>query len=202
MNGLARLGALLVTAVVLVGCRVGEPAPVPLAGDEPQVVAVWPFVLAEQPVDAELLLGSLGGAMTARGYRTISYAVGLQMLRDANMADAAEVTRAGAVLGADAVLQVLVREFEASGSRPLREARWDLQWRLLSTRGGCVLWSFAQRGAMRANLGDGGDPHRALDAERDIVPMGGGAPVTYRDADELVASLHRLALSRLPRRSP
>lgn len=180
------------------GCHLGGPATIPLRGEPPDVVAVWPFVAVGQEALAGLLLPPLDEALRPRGYRVVVSAVAARLLEAAGAGASPVPASAGPALGADAVLELLVRDFEASGERPLRHARWDLEWRLWSTRGGGVLWSFAQRGSFQAAPQAAADPHRPLDAEPDIVPIGGAGASGYRDATELAAVLHRDAMARLP----
>lgn len=190
--------SLLVLAAA--GCAFGGPATVPLRGDVPETVAIWPLVAPPFAAERELLLHGLDAAAGARGYRIVTYAVGEQLLNDAQLLAAdADVTRAGQVLRADAVLMLHVREFTASGERPLQQARWDLEWRLESTRGGGVVWSFPHHGSWRPSQYQD-DPSRALDADPEIVPIGGRSVSSFRDRGDLVAWLHRLAMSHLPER--
>lgn len=190
--------ALAALAATTGGCRLGGPATIPLRGEPPDVVAVWPRLAAGQQPFAELLLPPLDEALRPRGYRVVVSAVAARLLEAAGTGADVTPASAGPALMADAVLELQVRDFEASGDRPLRHARWDLEWRLWSTRGGGVLWSFVHRGSYRAGPQAAADPHRPLDAEPDIVPIGGGAASGYRDAGELLAVLHRDALARLP----
>jgi hypothetical protein len=184
-------------------CRVGEPEPVPIRGDAPRAVAVWPFPQAPEGADVPLLLGGVTRSLAERGYRTTSPEVAAELLR-AGGRDAATppTAEAAATLAADAVLFLVVREFAAEGRRPLRDASWDLEWRLLSARSGGVLWSFSHRGTWHPPLARDENPHRALDATPDVVPIGGHRELHFRDAEELLASLHRMALARLPRGAP
>jgi hypothetical protein len=183
-------------AASLAACRVGEPTPEPVRGELPRVVAVWPRAVAAD-ANGDCCLAGLDQALRGRGYRAVPVAVAAELLAAAPVAPAGPAA-AGAVLGCEAVMELVVGEFTASGARPLREAQWDLQWRLVSTRGAGVVWSQTLRGRWVAPTRDFGDPHRPLDAEPEIVPIGGGAPVTWRDEAELLAALHRTALARLP----
>ncbi|MFY9342596.1 MAG: hypothetical protein WAT39_08905, partial [Planctomycetota bacterium] len=105
---------------------------------------------------------------------------------------------AGGALGVDAVLKFAVREFAVRGHRPVQDASWEVEWRIEGAHGG-VLWSLPHRGTYRPPHADFGDPHRPLDAPRDVVPIGGRGPRAFQDADELLANLHRMAMARLPR---
>lgn len=188
--------------LVVAACQVAEPTPVPLRGEPPRTIAVWPRAGNEATVGNDVLLDGLEAALHGRGYQVVASRVAAELLQAASDGRTEPDPAAmGQVLVCDAVLQLVVREFTAAGTRPLREARWDLEWRLVSTRGEGVVWSFSNRGSWFPPQGDFGDPHRPLDAERDIVPIGGDPRITYRNANELAASLHRMALSHLPPRS-
>jgi hypothetical protein len=140
-------------------------------------------------------------ALAARGYRPTSPAVAAQLLADRGLvvATAPPSIAAAEALAVDAVLVVVVRGLSARGRAPLLEAQWDLEWRLLAKATGNVLWSHAHRGGYRHRQDDFGDPHRPLDAEPEIVPIGGRGQRPYHSAEELLATLHRLAMARLPR---
>lgn len=190
-------GAVLAVAL-LAGCAVLAVEPQPLRGEPPRVVAIWPVVDGEFAAVRTLQLSGLDAALRARGYEVIAPDVARELLRG-GPADATPAT-SGPLLACDAVLQFVPHEFVAEGSRPLRHAHWRVEWRLVSTRGGGVLWSWSSAGSWAASHDDGRDPHRALDAEPDYVPFGGRRAGNYRDALELVAALHRAAMARLPRR--
>lgn len=187
----------------LAGCTFGPPpvAPLPLAGPLPRVVAIWPFLPDAYRPHGELLLGSLAAALRARGPAVVPWAVAQELLRETLAASPQEApAELRERLGADAALQLVVTDFAAQGTRPLREAQWDLTWRLVSLHDGQLQWSCTQRGHYVPPR-DVADPHRAFDAEPDVVPIGGDRRIVYRDAAELVAALHRLAMAQLPARS-
>lgn len=185
-------------AALAAACRLGEPEPTPLRGPAPAVVAVWPHVApAFAPVRATLLAG-LDAALRERGYRIVTAPVAAEMLAAAGLGAGVDPARAGPALGADAVLVCDVRAFAAAGRRPLQEADWDLAWRLVSTRGDGVLWEHRDTGVWSRPRDDGRPPGQPLDALPEVVAVGGG-PITYRDAEDLLATLHRRALLALPR---
>lgn len=183
------------------GCSWFQPTTQPLAGPPPRLVAISPAVPDAFRDQAGLLTTGLGEALAARGYRTSSRAVVAQMVADAGGdpfgVSPAEVARTAR---ADAVLVLAVRRFEAHGERPLDDAAWDLQWRLV-TAGGLELWRHEARGSWRPS--DAGDPALASSFETEAQPemhwIGGAAVPTFRDAVDLVSWLHRSALTRLPR---
>ena len=184
--------------LALGACRFGDPAPTPLRGPEPAVVAIWPHVAKEFAPARATLLAGLDGAVRARGYRVVTSPVAAEMLAAAGVAADADPAAAGPALGADAVLVCAVRSFAAAGERPLQQAEWDLTWRLVSTRGMGELWSWNDRGTWLRPRADGRAPGEPLDALPEVANVGGG-PVTYRGADELCAALHRSAMLRLPK---
>jgi len=198
---MARL-ALAITMALLAGCRFSMVEPQPLTGPQPSGVAVWPSLPVDFAEDEAALLTGLDLAVRSRGYRTTSLEVGRQLLSEAGLwvshaeapRDAAAVGRA---LGVDALLLLEVREFEATRGE-FRDARWDLVWRLVSTRGGGVLWQYAHHGTWNRSREQRVDPLRRLDAEPDIVPIGGPRAWDFRSTADLAANLHWLALAHLP----
>ncbi len=186
--------------LVLAAACATPPTSLPVRGDLPRTIAIWPDVGAEFAAARALLLTGLEPALRARGYSVVPADVAAELLRAASP-DGRRPTPAasGRVLAAEAVLQLVPNDFGVVGVDPLREATWDLEWRLVSTQGAGIVWSCPQRGSWRRATDDGRDPHRALDAPPEVVPFGGG-PRNWRDAAELVAALHRQALSRLPSR--
>lgn len=197
----SRWGALLATALACAACQGLAVEPLPLRGEVPRTIAVWPFPLSAADADSDLVFTGLVQALGARGYRVVSPAVGVQLLAEANLDPSAAPAAVGPVLGADALLQIVVRDLQATG-RPLQQATWDVEWRLRSSRDGGLLWSFAHRGTWQPSAADFGDPHRPPDAEPEIVPIGGRGERRFHDAAELVASLHRMAMAKLPRGTP
>ncbi|MBL8754237.1 MAG: hypothetical protein JNK15_13125 [Planctomycetes bacterium] len=185
-------------AALFAACRTPV-EPEPIAGPVPSSIAVWPFVLGAPGADGNLVLSGLAPAVVARGYRVIAPGVTEQLLLDRGLDAGGPVVPAKDAIAADAVLQVVVREFTARGKAPLQEARWDLQWRLVVPGSGAVAWQWSHRGGWRHDPGDVGDPHRALDAEPELVPIGGRGRPPFRDVQELLANLHRSAMDHLPR---
>jgi hypothetical protein len=197
------LGAAL---AALGGCQLTTFEPTPLRGPSPQGVAVWPTVAeAAKPFERDLLAGA-DAALRGRGYHAPSVAVAAQLLGERGLlkpgAEPADLARIGKELGVDAVLCFDVRQFEVPGGGTFASARWDVGWRLLSTRGHGVLWEHEHHGAwVRRDL-DTSDPHRALDAEPDYVQFGGDRQRNFRDVADLAASLHRMACAHLPKHQP
>lgn len=195
---------------VAVGCRVGGEQPVPFTGPVPARMVVWPGLSAAFAPAAPVLLASLGPAAQRRGYDVVTAAVARQVLEDQMPpetahaepvgASLASLQQVGTVLAVDAVLCLDVREFSATGE-PLQYATWDLAWEVVAASSGHVLWRFAHRGSWRRPA-DAGDPLRRLDADPEIVPIGGDRVPGFRDVPELAAWLHRLAMEHLPVRQP
>jgi hypothetical protein len=194
----SRLCVGLAFAAFAAGCRVGDPEPTPLRGPEPAVVAVWPRLAPDFASARATLLAGLDGALRSRGHRVVTSPVAAEMLAGAGLPTAVDPADAGPALGADAVMVCDVRSFTAEGERPLQAADWDLRWRLVSTRGAGELWSWASRGTWRRPRDDGRPAGEPLDALPEVVAVG-GSPVTYRDAAELCAWLHRSAMLHLPK---
>lgn len=192
----------LAFVVLASSCTFGSPAPtpVPVRGDMPHTIAVWP-VVDDGHTPRDTLLAGLDAALRQRGHHILTWQVAQELLRGTEVSSPQAAPAAAArALGADGAMQFVVREFTAAGSRPLREAHWDLEWRLVSLRSGTVLWSTTHRGGWVPPR-DAADPNRPLDAEPDVVPIGGRAPFVYLDAAELLAALHQQAMAFLPPRS-
>jgi hypothetical protein len=196
----AALGMLLLgLAACATGWRIAAVAPVPFTGPAPRAIAVWPWTGEALGPQREGFAAGLDALLRSRGYRAPSLAMIQQQLADAAVppgppGDAAAV---GRVLSVDSILVLDVRHFQVDGD-PLRTARWDLAWRVLSTQGHGVLWTFDHTGTWdRRDLVDD-DPLRRPDAEPDVVPFGGDRAPNFRSAQELLGSLHRLAMDHLP----
>ncbi len=206
--GAAALAALLasVLAGLLASCSFSSVDLVPLAGPAPQRVTVWPGVGGDLgPVSGTLLYG-LDEALRRRGYRVVAQRVARQMLVDAGVPSPESVlperTDLGAIgreLAVDAVVLVDVRDFEVEPrSGDLRHARWDLSWRILSTRDGAELWRYHHGGAWSRSSEQRFDSLERPEPMPGVVPIGGDAGWSFRDAADLAANLHRLALAHLP----
>lgn len=193
-------GTMLAAALALAACRLGDPEPTPIAGPAPAVVAVWPFAVGGDGSAGarEPLLAGLDAALRSRGYRVVTSPVAAEMLAAAGLGAESDPAAAGPALGADAVLVCDARSFTATGARPLQYAEWDLGWRLVSTRGAGEVWRWESRATWTRPRDDGRPAGEPLDALPEVVNVGGG-PVTYHDAAELCAWLHRSALLRLPK---
>jgi hypothetical protein len=180
-------------AACIAACTLGAPPPVALRGPQPTTIAVLPV----QP--ARCAIG-LDAALQARGHRMLASAVTAELLASAGVATAAAPAALGTATGADALLYVDVRAFEAHGSRPLREARWDLRWRLVKASTGGELWSWTANGSWR---------HTDAEPDTDALRIDGHAPAAiggpsvpdFRDDVDLLSWLHRSAFERLPRAS-
>lgn len=187
-----------------VGCRVGGAVEVvPLRGMAPESIAIWPEVASDPPTTSSAWFAGLPTALHQRGYRVVTDGVARQMLADAGESTTlADPIAAGRHLQVEAVLEIAVRAFEFSVERGVLEnARWDVEWRLLSTRGAGVQWRYVHHGSWRRADRRTDDPLRRLDQNpdaRDIVPIGGNRMPGFRDAAELIAHLNREAMQRLP----
>lgn len=193
----------LLGLVVVAGCRIAaDVRETPLHGPAPESIGVWPFVDAADAGDRDLLAG-LDVALQRRGYRGPSREVGTALLFDATPAPSPsfadnEPAALGRRMDVDAILVLQVRRFVADDATGrLRSAAWDLRWRLWSTRGHGVLWSFDHAGSWQPPRGDE-DPLRRLDAEPDIVMFGGDRSTNFRDVRDLTTWLHRHAMEHLP----
>jgi hypothetical protein len=194
--------ALLIAAAG--ACRIEPVAPTPLAGPMPTALVIAP------PRDDTGIVG-LGDAimsgceiaMRARGYRVLPLGVGYDLFRTAPLPPVpgpAELQRVRAAMDVDAVLLVEVLAFDADAS-PFDAAKWDLQWRLLSTRTGEQIWQHRETGSWHRDRGGPVDPTQAPDAPPRVQPFGQPPPQNFQSVRDLAAALHRAAASRLPRRN-
>ncbi len=198
------LAAALVAASA--GCRFGAAVEAtPIVGAAPQTVAVWPFAAGAEPPGDDLWFHGLAYHLGRRGYRVVAPGVAREVLASSDLAsglrDEAAVGRA---LLADAVLYVEVRGFDASGGRALKEASWDIVWRLVSTRGEGQQWSYANRGSWRQADRAPLESFRSFDEQQEpppILPIGGSDVPAFRDTRDVMAHLHRVAMARLPERA-
>ena len=177
----------------------GKVDPTPLRGPAPHGVVVWP-VVAEAGVPRDVFAG-LDLAVRGRGYEVQAFAVGQQLLAEAGLLEGVEpdAVRIGPALGVDAVMRLQVGAFAMEGDRSLESAHWSLNWQLVSTRGGGVLWSHQLRGSWHRRDTDTSDPLRRPDADPEIVPIGGSSVPNFRDAIDVAAWLHKRAMEHLPR---
>ncbi len=186
------------------GCQLATVEPEPLSGPMPSSIGIWPAVVETAGSQAPELLEGLDRAVRNRGYRGPSFEVGRRMLFDASPTAAPptldDLAGIGRLLEVDAILVLEVIRFAADGER-LRSASWHLQWRLLSTNGHGELWSYEHHGSWTPRAPFDDDPLRRLDAEPEVVPIGGDRTPHFRSVPELVAELHRLAMEHLPRHS-
>lgn len=197
-----RVGSLLLLAS-LASCRIGGVEPLPLTGEVPQVVAIWPLALGAEPAEAEVWFSGLSMALGRRGYRVITPGMAREVLGQSDLTAGATESHVGRALRADAILQLEVRAFEADGTTALQHAEWDLSWHLLSTRGHGRQWTYRHNGNYHQAARVTFDPNRRLDRQQDmpdIIPVGGRGPKGYRNPSDLLAHLHSLAMEHLPKR--
>jgi hypothetical protein len=195
---------LLLVLLLASACRFGDVIPIPIRGDEPQVVAVWPIAEGASPPRDELWFVGLAAALSRRGYRVIPPGVTAELLRQEGLASASDLADIGRALRADALMRFDVKSFDADGERSLRSADWDLEWQLISTRGQGSQWAFEHRGYWQQIDADPFDPARSLDwhhQQPDIIPIGGLGGPNFRGPDELLARLHGQAMAHLPMRA-
>lgn len=175
------------------GCVLGRVEPTPLRGAVPRTIAVLPVAPARVGI-------GLDEALQARGHRIVASAVTAQLLATAGVVVAgSRPPDLGQAAGADALLYVEVNAFEATGVRPLREAHWDLRWRLVAAATGAEIWSWESAGSWRHRDTDPGNTQPSPDGLLQPVPIGGPSVPSFRDDSDLLSWLHRTAFDRLPR---
>lgn len=192
---------LTTVGLLLAACHVPVITPEPLAGPVPRSIGIWPVANEAAGPHAWELLEGLDRAVRARGYRVPSREVCYRMLFDsvttAPTPTLGDVEGIGILFDVEALLVLEVRQFQAEGDR-LRSASWDLQWRLLSTRGHGTLWSYEHHGNWAQRPFADENPLRPLDAEPDLVPIGGDRTRSFHAVAELAAQLHQMAMAHLP----
>jgi len=199
---LKRRAALLLLGC-LGACRIGGVEPLPITGEVPQVVAIWPLAVGASPPEADLWFTGLASALGRRGYRVVTHGVTREVLSSSDLTAGATDSHIGRALRADAVLRLEVRAFEADGTRALQHAEWDLEWHLVSTRGHGTQWSYQHTGTYNQAARLPRNPGRRIEEQRDmpdIVPVGGRGPRGFRDPAELLAHLHNTAMEHLPKK--
>jgi hypothetical protein len=182
---------LFVVGVLASGCVLGRVEATPLRGPAPRTIAVL-------PVRPPRVAIGLDEALQARGHRIVASAVASELLVGVDVA-ASKPALLGAATGADALLYVDVNAFEAAGVRPLREAHWDLRWRLVAAASGGEIWSWDSVGSWRHSDTDPGNTQPRPDGVLQSVPIGGPSVPSFRDDVDLLSWLHRTAFDRLPR---
>ena len=196
------LVSVVLSLTLLGSCQLSGVEPLPIVGDTPEVIAIWPLATGGEPPDADLWFTGLAVALGRRGYRVLPPAITAQLLRSSDIAEnASDDAAIGPALRADAVLRLDVRQFEAAGSFGLQDAEWDLEWRLVSTRGFGQQWSYVHRGYYRQADHQSFDPGRSLDEQyrpRDIVPIGGNRVPSFRNVGDLLLQLNNTAMAHLP----
>jgi hypothetical protein len=188
--------------VVVGSCRIGGVETLPISGDAPSVIAVWPLAVGGDPPQADVWFAGLSQALARRGYRVLPPGVTRELLAGSELAKNAPGSSVGRVLRADAVLRLEIREFEADGRAAVQHAQWDIVWHLVSTRGYGEQWSFRHHGTYSQAARASFDPGRSFDEQHtppDIVPIGGLGPRGFRSPADLLASLHNQAMERLPK---
>jgi hypothetical protein len=193
--------------LLFAACQIGGVEPTPLRGEAPASIMIARPRNASGIPDRELLdvLAGSDTALRERGYRVLPLGVGFDLAQRQGLDSAAfapaDLARLQLTADVDAVLFVEVSTWAPVG-RVLESARWNLEWRLLATRGGGELWSHRDAGTWQEAPARPLDPTRAPDAERDVQPFGSAAAPHFRSAEELALSLHRAAFARLPARAP
>jgi hypothetical protein len=205
----ATRGWWLGAAMFASGCGAPPVAVTPLRGPAPKGVLVLPPQddTGAGRRDARDLAWFADRALQERGYRALPLDVGFDLARRFGPGPGqpllpADLLRLGRAAAVDAVLTIDVAAFETEGSRPLQSAQWDVAWTLVGVADAAPLWQYRGRGTWHRAPPDPGDLMRPIDAEPEVVPVGGMRPRDFRDERELAATLHRDAMARLPRREP
>jgi hypothetical protein len=201
-----RIPVAALALLVAGACRLDLTRTVPLQGPAPTAVVVAPFRdHTGGPGLVPVLPAGLDAALRARGYRVLPLEVGHDLLRERALLQRGEprpeeLLAAGRDLDVDAVLVVDVHRFLVEGEGELDAAEWELDYRLLATDGGGLLWQRRLVGRYRRPAGERFDPTVDPMAERPPRPFGVSGPAAFRDLRELSAALHRAAFDHLPRR--
>lgn len=201
-------GAALSLAVALAtaSCSWSTVPTKPLRGDSPSSVLVMvprSTRTGPQPDLRSLAFGA-DRALVLRGYRALPLGAGFDLARRYGQVTGGEteeeaLRRLHFQAGVDAVLYVEVADWEVTGERRFENARWDLTWRLCSTKGGGELWSHQLQGQWH-RVDDPMSHATPVSEEPPPVEVGGSRAVSFASERDLVASLHRAAMERLPER--
>jgi hypothetical protein len=197
-----RQKAVLLLTAIAAACQWHTIAPEPLHGPQPHLVLIAPMRDGDAGDRASLLVGA-EAALRARGYAVLPLQLGFDLLRQHQLT-AAAIGDAAAGLdgirsttGADAVLRVDAARFTSLQGSMLERASYALRWQLLSTDGG-ELWHFELDGDYVRSL-DTSPPVEPLnDDERRPTAIGVSTQRPFRDAADLLATLHRAAFEHLP----
>lgn len=188
---------LLLLLPILGGCRIGGGEAVPFLGPAPRTILIWPAVAEPFAAQQPVLFTGLDLAVRRRGYAVVTTAVARQLLSDAGLSpDTSDVEGVRRATGADAVLRLVVHDFEVQGER-LQRADWDLAWELESLHSGGVLWRFSHHGHWDRRAPVDEHPQPRLDEDHPPVLFNSRMP-NFLDAADLAAWLHRFALARMP----
>jgi hypothetical protein len=195
---------LMSLVAALAACAINAVPTTPIAGPVPVVVLVMPAHAdpASPQLDVRGLESGADGALRDRGYRALPLDIGRDLLARSGV-DAAQPTvdqlrRLRIDANVDAVLAVVARRWRVDGD-PLAAADWDLSWSLRSTVTGAEIWRHDDAGSWRRAPVPVVDPNRSPDAFPDVQPFGSTTPTAFGDAGDLLRTLHRAAMARLPR---
>ncbi len=196
-------------ALLCAACSIGSPAVTDFAGDMPSSILVLPPRAAPSMgrlVDVGDAAAGCDLALKARGYRTLPLELGFQVARNRGLVGGQEpAPRQLADLrqhgGMDAVLEILVADWNLAGTPSLQSASWDLEWIVRSAETGEALWRHHHSGSWRREI-ERPDLLQGWTDQPQPVEIGAPARAQFRTGRELALALHRMAFSRLPERRP
>lgn len=202
----AAAGFAILVALAVASCSWSSVPTTPLRGETPaSVLVLVPQSMRVGPqADLRSLAFGADRALVARGYRALPLGAGFDLARRYGQVSGGEteeeaLRRLHFQAGVDAVLHVEVADWEVSGERRFEHARWDLTWRLCSTKGGAEIWRHRLQGQWH-RVDDPMTHATPVSEEPPPVEVGGSRAMSFASERDLVASLHRAAMERLPER--
>lgn len=201
-----RAAAAWILVVAAAACSWSKVPTTPLRGPVPSAVlvllprATGPSAIANP---TSLAFGA-DRALQQRGYRALPLGVGFDLARRYGTRGPGETEDDGLrrlhfQAGVDAVLHVEVADWQTSGDRRFESARWDLTWRMCSTKGDGELWTHRSQGQWQ-RIDEPVSHARPVDDAPPPVEVGGTRPESFASERDLVAALHRAAMQYLPER--
>jgi len=181
----------------------------PISGSIPHSVLVGPVVDASGELgaaDRDAIAGALVAPLRERGYRVPSLdrawddleVAGLLRGLDAQTAPGVEVLRdVGRAAHVDAVLTVVVRQWEVRGSGVLEAVQHDVEYVMRSTATGGEMWRQASAGGYQRPSASAGVDDLAERGPA-LTPVQGAGQVLFRTPLDAMRAVHRWAMARLP----
>ena len=191
-------------SLVLAACGSARVATTPFSGPPPTAVLVLPprALGTGDSVDLRFFAYGADRALQSRGYRSLPLGAGFDLWRrfGASRPDEPEVDvlrRLQHQAGIDAVLLLEVSDWRVQQDSRLRNADWDVTWRMIEAATGAEIWRHRLQGQW-SRAQESPTQARTWTEEPPPVEIGGTRGESFASERELAAGLHRSALARLP----